>query len=60
MKVIPGKKVSWEPDSKQGVHLLPAPKTATSLSYLASFDPEEGDFTFTFKVSDQPVIGALD
>jgi len=50
-KVLSGSKVRWEPDSKQGVHLLPAPKSAASLSYMAVFDPEEGDFTFTFKVS---------
>jgi len=50
-KVLSGSKVCWEPDSKQGVHLLPAPQSAASLSYSAVFDPEEGDFSFTFKVS---------
>jgi len=50
-KVLSGSKVCWEPDSKQGVHLLPTPTPAASLSYSAVFDPEEGDFTFTFKVS---------
>jgi len=50
-KVLPGSKVEWEPDSKQGVYLLPAPTPATSLSYSATFDPEEGDFTFAFHVS---------
>merc|ERR1712181_192294 len=50
-KGLSGSKVCWEPDSKQGVHLLPAPKSASSLTYSAVFDPEEGDFTFTFKVS---------
>ena len=51
LKVLPGSKVEWEPDSKQGVYLLPAPTPATSLSYSATFDPEEGDFTFAFEVS---------
>ena len=49
MQVVPGERVQWDPDSKQAVHLLPAPVAAVSLSYIVTFHPAEGDFTFQFQ-----------
>ena len=46
---MPGERVQWDPDSKQAVHLLPAPVAAVSLSYSVTFHPAEGDFTFQFQ-----------
>lgn len=50
-EVVVGETVSWDRDSKQGVHLLSSPRAAATLHYTATFVPSEGDFTFKFTVS---------
>ena len=50
-QVVVGETVSWDRDSKQGVHLLSSPRAAATLHYTATFVPSEGDFTFKFTVS---------
>ena len=50
-EVVVGQLVSWDMDSKQGVHLLPSPRSASCLSYTATFVPSEGDFSFQFSTT---------
>ena len=43
-----GEKISWDIDSKQGVHFLPPSSGCTKINYVIEFVPSEGDFTFKF------------
>eukprot|EP00090_Calanus_glacialis_P010298 TRINITY_DN18678_c0_g1_i1.p1 TRINITY_DN18678_c0_g1~~TRINITY_DN18678_c0_g1_i1.p1 ORF type:complete len:702 (-),score=219.83 TRINITY_DN18678_c0_g1_i1:21-2126(-) len=45
-----GKKVAWDMDSKQGVHLVKNPSICSKLRYQINFIPREGDLSFKFDI----------
>ena len=45
-----GSQISWDMDSKQGVHFLTASRDYSKLKYNIELVPSEGDFTFKFEL----------
>ncbi|XP_064640600.1 protein arginine N-methyltransferase 7-like [Lineus longissimus] len=52
--IIPGEKVTWTPDIRQGVHLFRTPQSVTkdsAVKIITKFNPKNGDIDFSFLVS---------